>query len=89
MDCFHYPSPEDNNPVPDSELPAELDWDMWLSNGLSEHDVMNLAGHAEFETTRQFYLAAREDLLQRARAVRAEAMNGNFAEHPIRDLKRD
>ncbi|MBN2316165.1 MAG: Gfo/Idh/MocA family oxidoreductase [Sedimentisphaerales bacterium] len=30
VDCFHYPSPEDNNPVPDSDPPAELDWDMWL-----------------------------------------------------------
>jgi len=28
--CFHYNSPEDNNPVPDSDPPAELDWDMWL-----------------------------------------------------------
>jgi predicted dehydrogenase len=28
--CFHYPSPADNNPVPDSEPPADLDWDMWL-----------------------------------------------------------
>ncbi len=28
--CFHYPSPTDTNPVPDSEPPAELDWDMWL-----------------------------------------------------------
>jgi len=28
--CFHYPSPVDNNPVPDSEPPPELDWDMWL-----------------------------------------------------------
>ncbi len=30
VDCFHYPSPEDNNPVPDSDPPPELDWDMWL-----------------------------------------------------------
>lgn len=30
VDCFHYPSPEDTNPIPDSEPPAELDWDMWL-----------------------------------------------------------
>jgi len=30
VDCFHYPSPEDNNPVPDSDPPAELDWDLWL-----------------------------------------------------------
>ncbi len=30
VDCFHYPSPEDNNPVPDSAPPPELDWDLWL-----------------------------------------------------------
>ncbi|MBA7653077.1 hypothetical protein ES703_60919 [subsurface metagenome] len=30
VDCFHYPSPEDNEPVPDSDPPPELDWDMWL-----------------------------------------------------------
>jgi predicted dehydrogenase len=30
VDCFHYPSPEDKNPVPDNDPPAELDWDMWL-----------------------------------------------------------
>jgi len=28
--CFHYNSPEDTNPVPDSEPPPGLDWDMWL-----------------------------------------------------------
>ncbi len=28
--CWHYPSPADTNPVPDSEPPADLDWDMWL-----------------------------------------------------------
>ncbi len=30
VDCFHYPSPADNNPVPDSAPPPELDWDLWL-----------------------------------------------------------
>lgn len=30
VECFHYPSPEDGNPVPDSEPPANLDWDLWL-----------------------------------------------------------
>ncbi len=30
VDCFHYPSPVDDNPVPDSEPPAELDYDLWL-----------------------------------------------------------
>jgi predicted dehydrogenase len=28
--CWHYESPADNNPVPDSEPPPELDWDLWL-----------------------------------------------------------
>lgn len=28
--CFHYPSPADNSPVPDSDPPPELDWDLWL-----------------------------------------------------------
>ena len=56
----------------------------WLINGLSEYDVMNLAGHAKFETTRQFYLAVREDLLKDARAVSAEAMNGDFVAHLLR-----
>lgn len=28
--CFHYPSPEDSNPVPNSDPPPELDWDLWL-----------------------------------------------------------
>jgi len=39
----------------------------WLANGLSEFDVMTMAGHASFETTRRFYLAVRSDLLDRAR----------------------
>ena len=27
VECFHYPTPEDNNPVPDSDPPPQLDWD--------------------------------------------------------------
>jgi len=30
VDCWHYPSPTDSNPVPDSDPPPELDWDLWL-----------------------------------------------------------
>ena len=56
----------------------------WLFNGLSEYDIMTLAGHADFETTRQFYIAVREDLLQRVRAVSADAMNSNFVAHLLR-----
>ena len=36
------------------------------------------------ETTHQFYLAVREDLLQQARAASAETMNGNFVAHLLR-----
>jgi predicted dehydrogenase len=28
--CWHYESPSDNNAVPDSAPPKELDWDLWL-----------------------------------------------------------
>jgi len=30
VDCWHYPSPVDNNPIADSDPPPELDWDLWL-----------------------------------------------------------
>jgi len=41
----------------------------WFANGMSEHDVMRLAGHASFETTHKFYLAVADDLVDRARAA--------------------
>ncbi len=28
--CWHYANPVDENPVPDSPPPPELDWDLWL-----------------------------------------------------------
>ena len=28
--CWHYANPVDENPVPDSAPPPELDWDLWL-----------------------------------------------------------
>jgi integrase len=39
----------------------------WLANGMSEHEVMVLAGHASFSTTHRFYLAVADDLVDRAR----------------------
>jgi integrase len=50
----------------------------WFANGLAEYDIMNLAGHADFDTTRRFYLAVREDLLQRARKASALVMRKDF-----------
>ena len=46
----------------------------WLANGLSEHDIMTMAGHASFETTRRFYLAVRNDFLDRARKANSIAL---------------
>jgi len=39
----------------------------WLAAGMSEFDVMTLAGHSSFETTHKFYLAIRRDLVDQAR----------------------
>jgi integrase len=47
---------------------------MWFANGMSEHDVMVLAGHASFATTHEFYLAVADDLIHRARAATAQGM---------------
>ncbi|MHC5183497.1 MAG: tyrosine-type recombinase/integrase, partial [Planctomycetota bacterium] len=40
-----------------------------VRGGMSAHDVMQLAGHSDFNTTLRFYLAASQDLVQRAREV--------------------
>ncbi len=46
----------------------------WFAQGLKEYDVMTLAGHADFKTTHQFYLAVTDDLQQRARAATAKGL---------------
>jgi len=50
----------------------------WFEHGLSEFDVMKLAGHSDFATTHRFYLAVRRDLVERARAATAAAMAEDF-----------
>lgn len=50
----------------------------WLAAGLSEFEVMNLAGHAKFETTRKFYLAVSNNLVTRARAALEETPMPGF-----------
>ena len=42
---------------------------------------MKLAGHADFESTRSFHLAVREDPLQRARMASAEALGRGSVAH--------
>lgn len=47
---------------------------MWFANGMSEHDVMVLAGHSSFATTHKLYLAIADDLIHRARAATAQGL---------------
>ena len=56
----------------------------WLAQGLSEFEVMRLAGHAKFETTRQFYLAVRPDAIDRARIASEASRKGNSVAHLLR-----
>ncbi|MFC1781063.1 tyrosine-type recombinase/integrase [Planctomycetota bacterium] len=56
----------------------------WFENGLSEFDVMKLAGHSDFSTTHRFYLAVRRDLLDRARKASEATMSRDFGTHLAR-----
>ncbi len=64
----------------------------WFADGLSEFEVMTMAGHSSFETTRRFYLAIRKDLLDRARKASAKAMSrisvANLLQQPFSDKKK-
>jgi hypothetical protein len=50
-----------------------------FTNGMSEYDVMKLAGHADFKTTHQFYLAVSDDLIDRARTAASTGVCQNLA----------
>ena len=41
---------------------------------MTEYDVMKLAGHSEFTTTHKYYLAVRDDLIDRARLAKARGL---------------
>jgi len=45
----------------------------WVVQGLSLHEIKELAGHAGIETTERFYLAVRKDVVDRAR-IASEAL---------------
>jgi hypothetical protein len=47
---------------------------MWFANGMSEYDVMALAGHSSFATTHKFYLAVADDLIHHPRATTAQSL---------------
>jgi integrase len=51
----------------------------WFANGMSEHDVMTLAGHSSFATTHEFYLAVADDLVDRARVAAERGVGKDLA----------
>jgi integrase len=51
----------------------------WLAKGLSEFEVMKLAGHSNFSTTHRFYLRVRDDMIDRARKASIRAANADLA----------
>jgi integrase len=51
----------------------------WLAKGLSEFEVMKLAGHSNFSTTHRFYLRVRDDMIDRARQASIRATNRDLA----------
>ena len=47
---------------------------MWFANGMSEYEVMRLAGYSDFSTTHMYYLVVADDLVDRARAATAQGL---------------
>jgi integrase len=56
----------------------------WVTQGLSLHEVKELAGHAGIETTDRFYLAVRKDVLDRARAASEASRKGHSVARLLR-----
>lgn len=50
----------------------------WFAEGLSELEVMRLAGHADFKTTHRYYLKVRDGLVDRDRQASARALRRNL-----------
>lgn len=60
---------------------------MWFANGMSEFEVMRLAGHSDFATTHQFYLAVADDLIDRARVATAKGLSQKLVRFGTRPLE--
>jgi integrase len=56
----------------------------WIVQGLSLHEVKELAGHAGIETTDRFYLAVRKDVVDRARVASEASRKGHFVARLLR-----
>ena len=64
---------------------------MWFANGMSEYEVMRLAGHSDFSTTHKYYLAVADGLVDRARLATAQGLRQKlvrFGTSPFETKKR-
>lgn len=59
-----------------------------FASGMTEHDVMTIAGHANFSTTHEFYLAVADDVVGRARQAAEKVLNGDLLRAPFCRSKR-
>ena len=60
----------------------------WFRQGLSEYNVMTLAGHANFETTHRFYLAVADDLIDRARQATTHQVSQELLQRCCRNSRK-
>jgi integrase len=60
----------------------------WFRQGLSEYDVMTLAGHANFATTHKFYLAVADDLIDRARQATSHQVSQELLQRCCRNSQK-
>jgi integrase len=56
----------------------------WLEQGLMPHEVKELAGHADINTTMNYYVGIRESLIDRARGASSAALGEDSSAHFVR-----
>jgi len=61
----------------------------WLEKGLMPHEVKELAGHADINTTMNYYVGIRESLIDRARGASSAALGEDSSVHFVRATQND
>jgi len=56
----------------------------WLEQGLMPHEVKELAGHADINTTMNYYVGIRESLIDRARGASSAVLGEDSGAHFVR-----
>jgi len=56
----------------------------WLEKGLMPHEVKELAGHADINTTMNYYVGIRDSLIDRARGASSAALDEDLSAHSVR-----